>query len=483
MNRDEIKAVYDRGPEAVIELVERLFDIIAQQQLLISSLTQRVEELEARLNTDSHNSSKPPSTDLSRKKSRSLRQSGKKKSGAQSGHDPHFLRPVDSPNRVVIHHLNRCRECEASLVDVAVSDYNCRQVFDLPEIHLEVTEHRVEVKQCRVCQTRCEAFFPQQVSNLTQYGEGIKSLAVYLMTSQLLPYRRTRQIIEDLLGQSVSEGTLQSSLRECFDRLEDRDDAIREAILKARLAHFDDTGFYVSGKREWLHVASTSTLSYYHHHPKRGRAAIDEIGILGGFQGTACHDSFRSYLSYGCKHALCNAHHLRELTYLQEAGHKWAAEMKSLLVEIKKSVEEATRRGEADLDRAKIEDFERRYEKILKKGKRVESRKPRLASGKRGPKKQSKAKNLLDRMTRYREETLRFMKDFGVPFDNNQAERDLRMMKVKQKISGGFRREEGAKIFCRIRGYISTMSKQGHNVLTALKSVFAGQPILPALSG
>jgi len=483
MNRDEIKAVYDRGPEAVIDLVESLFAIIAQQQQQILSLTQRVNELESRLKTDSHNSNKPPSSDLSRKKSRSLRHSKGKKSGAQSGHDPHFLRPVDTPNRIVIHPLTQCSVCEASLEDVEVSDYHSRQVFDLPPIKLEVTEHRVEVKQCRVCQTRCCANFPQSVSNLTQYGEGIKSLAVYLMTSQLLPYRRTRQIIEDLLGQSVSEGTLQSALRECFDSVGQIEESIRQAITNARLAHFDDTGFYVSGQRQWLHVASTSTLSYYHHHPKRGRGAIEEIGILACFQGTACHDSFRSYLSYQCKHALCNAHHLRELTYLEEEGHKWAGEMKSLLVEIKESVEEAIGRGEERLDGAKKEEFERRYEKILKKGLRVESRKPKLASGKRGPKKQSKAKNLLDRLSRLRKETLSFMYDFGVPFDNNQAERDLRMMKVKQKISGGFRREEGARIFCRIRGYISTMSKQGHNVLTALKSVFAGQPILPALSG
>lgn len=484
MNRDEIKSVYDRGPEAVIELVERLFDTIAQQQLEIASLTQRVNELESRLKTDSHNSSKPPSSDLSKKKSRSLRPSKGKKSGAQSGHDPHFLRPVDKADRIIVHQVEQCHHCEASLLDVEVSDYHFRQVFDLPEIKLEVTEHRVEIKHCRVCATRCEALFPDQVSNLTQYGEGIKSLAVYLMNYQLLPYRRSREIMQDLLGQSVAEGTLQSSLKECFQSLGQSEELIRQGVIKAELAHFDDTGFYVEGKRQWLHVASTQTLSYYHHHSKRGRAACDEIGILPHFEGTACHDSFRTYLSYACKHALCNAHHLRELTYLEEElNQKWAAEMKRLLLEIKQSVEEAVEKGAKSLEGEKIESFEGRYEKILKKGYRVESRKPSLATGKRGPKKQSKAKNLLDRLSRYRKETLRFMYDFEVPFDNNLAERDLRMMKVQQKISGSFRSEEGAKIFCRIRGYISTMRKQGHNVLTALKSVFAGQPILPALSG
>ena len=474
MNRDEIKAVYDLGPQAVIDLVETLLATIAQQQLQIISLTQRVNELEARLNTDSHNSNKPPSTDLSRKKTRSLRLSNKKKTGAQPGHDPHFLRQVDNPDRTIIHQVKQCHRCEASLLDVEVSDYHSRQVFDVPEIKLEVTEHRVEIKHCEVCATRCEAHFPDQVSNLTQYGEGIKSLAVYLMNYQLLPYRRSTEILQDLLGQPVAEGTLHSALKECFQGLGQTEELIRQGVMKADRAHFDETGFYVEDKRQWLHVASTPELSYYHHHLKRGRTASDEIGILPEFEGRAIHDSMRSYLSYPCLHGLCNAHHLRELTYLQEEhNQKWAGEMKRLLIEIKQSVEEAKDKGAKSLEAEKIESFERRYESIVKKGYRVESRKPGLATGKRGPKKQSKAKNLLDRLSRYQKETLAFMYEFGVPFDNNLAERDLRMMKVQQKISGCFRTDRGAKVFCRIRGYISTMRKQGHNVLTALKSVFA----------
>lgn len=484
MNRDEIIAVYDRGPEAVIELVEHLFAIIAQQQLHIASLTQRVSELEARLNTDSHNSNKPPSSDTFKKKTRSLRKRGKKKSGAQKGHDPHSLRQVDDPDRVITHRVEKCECCKASLNDVAVSDCNARQVFDLPQVKMEVTEHRVEVKLCPVCGNRCEAQFPPGVTNLTQYGETIKSLSVYLMNYQLLPYRRTREIVAELVGQPIAEGTLQSALSQCFEGLCQTQELMREAVTKARLSHFDETGFYVEGKRQWLHVASTDALTYYAHHSKRGRKATDEIAILPHFKGIALHDALHNYLSYPCDHALCNAHHLRELTYLQEEQQiKWAARMKELLIEIKRAVDVAKDKGNSRLSKTETEDYESRYKKILKQGLRVESRKPALASGKRGRKKQTKAKNLLDRMRRYRSETLRFMYDFEVEFDNNLAERDLRMMKVQQKISGSFRTNQGARIFCRIRSYISTMRKQGHNVLSALKSVFAGNPIVPVLSG
>lgn len=298
MNRDEIIAVYDRGPEAVIELVEHLFAIIAQQQQQIASLsqqvaslTQRISELEARLNTDSHNSNLPPSSDSFKNKTRSLRKRGKRKRGAQPGHDPHCLRQVDNPDRVIIHRVEKCLNCQASLKDVAASDCNARQVFDLPQVKMEVTEHRVEVKICPVCGVSCEAQFPEGVTNLTQYGETIKSLSVYLMNYQLLPYRRTREIVADFIGQPVAEGSLLSALKQCFEGLAQSDALIKQAVGKTCLAHFDETGFYVEAKRQWLHVASTSGLTYYSHHPKRGCKAMDEIAILPRFKGIALHDA------------------------------------------------------------------------------------------------------------------------------------------------------------------------------------------------
>jgi transposase len=484
MNRDEIKAVYDQGPDAVIELVERLFAIIAEQQQQIAALTERVKELEARLNSNSQNSNQPPSSDGFKKKSRSLRQRRRRKSGAQAGHAPHRLEPVADPDSVVLHSLTQCPHCQASLTEVAPLHHQARQLFDLPEIRLQVSEHRAEVKECPACGAAAVAAFPPRLTQSAQYGETIKALAVYLMNYQLLPYRRTRELLSDLLGQPLAEGTLAGALAQAHKELAPTEAAIRQGVRAAALAHFDETGFYVAGKRHWLHVAATAGLTAYACHAKRGGEAFAAFAILPSFSGTAVHDAWPAYLGYGCRHALCNAHHLRELTFLEEEYQvKWAGKMKALLLEIKAVVEEAVAGGQSELAAKERQGFRRRYNRLVRQGLAVESQKPDLASGKRGRKRQSKAKNLLDRLCRYRGETLRFMEDFRVPFDNNQAERDLRMMKVQQKISGCFRREAGAEIFCRIRSYVSTMRKQGHNVLTVLKSVFAGHPIAPALSG
>lgn len=332
MTRDEIRAVYDQGPDAVIDLVERLFAIIADQQAQIAALTQRVRLLEERLAVNSRNSNKPPSSDNFSKKSRSLRKRGKNKSGAQKGHAPHNLRRVDSPDEVVLHKVDRCKQCNHSLEDVELLDYSARQVFDLPAIKLSVTEHRAEIKPCPQCGTSNLAAFPQPVSNTVQYGENIKAFAVYLMSYQLLPYRRTREILEDLTGQGLAEGTLQKGLEACYEQLEQPVELIKQAVEQARVGHFDETGFYLDSKRQWLHVAATNELTYYQHHKQRGRKATDEIGILPVFRGRAMHDGLRSYLSYECAHALCNVHHLRELTFLEEEqGRAWAGEMKRLL--------------------------------------------------------------------------------------------------------------------------------------------------------
>jgi transposase len=484
MNRDEIKAVYDRGPEAVIDLVEQLFGIIREQQAQIADLTARVKELEDRLATDSHNSSKPPSSDVSKKRTQSLRQPSGKKPGAQPGHAGHTLRPVATPDQIILHALAQCHVCGVELSAVPAVEYECRQVFDLPPVKVEVTEHRVETKLCPTCGATSVGDFPPGVNNLVQYGEGIKGLAVYLMNYHLVPYRRTREMLEDLLGQPVAEGTLQAALAQCGDELVETETRIKTGVQQSRQAHFDETGLYIEGKRHWLHVASTRQLTHYAPHSKRGHLATDEIGILPGFRGRAMHDGYRSYLSYPCQHALCNAHHLRELTFLEEQlGQAWAGSLKSLLLEIKCVVERARVAGDTQLDHVRIKTFERRYEKILRQGFASQSSSPALATGRRGPKKQTKAKNLLDRLSRYRCETLAFMYDFDVAFDNNLAERDLRMMKVQQKISGCFRTTDGATTFCRIRSYLSTIRKQGHNVLFALRNVFAGHPIVPVLIG
>lgn len=481
MKREEIKAIYDQGPEAVIDLVERLFSIIEKQQEQINKLTARVQELEERLAKNSHNSSKPPSSDQTRK-TNSLRKPSGKKSGGQPGHEGNTLCQVENPDHLIIHKVEKCSDCGFNLESTAVAQYDCRQVFDLPEIKLEVTEHQVEVKECSQCGKTSSANFPAGVNNVVQYGEAVKGLIVYLMNYQLIPYRRSNEILTDLLGQSISQGTLAQVVKEGAENLISSCEQIKAAISKAQVGNFDETGLYVAGNRFWLHVAATPDLTYYEYQEKRGREAMDAIGILPSFTGTAVHDGYQSYADYDCQHSLCNAHHLRELTFLSEQYRlSWADKMIDHLLKIKEAVDEARAAGKAALDKILITKFERRYQRLLRAGFAADIPPELPEQPRRGRIKQSKAKNLLDRLSNYRREALAFMYDFNIPFDNNLAERDIRMMKVQQKISGCFRSPEGATIFCRIRSYISTMRKQGHNVFTVLKSIFSANPIQPAL--
>ena len=314
------------------------------------------------------------------------------------------------------------------------------------------------------------------------YGPRIKALSVYLMNYQLLPYERTSELLCDLFGERApGAGTLYSALGSCFEELEHTEDEIKAGLRQAQVVNFDETGLRVNGEGMWVHVASTAKLTHYGLHQKRGSDATKEIRILPSFEGVAVHDGLSSYRNYErCSHALCNAHHLRELIFVEEEHEqKWATEMKGLLLEIEESVREQAARGGRHLLPERIEKFEVRYQELLAAG--IKANPPPERTGKRGRPKQSKGKNLVDRLDKHREAVLRFMHDFRVPFDNNQAERDLRMVKVKQKVSGCFRTEEGAGAFLRIRGYISTVRKQGENVLAALERVFTGDPFVLSL--
>ena len=349
-----------------------------------------------------------------------------------------------------------------------------------PLLSLEVTEHRAQRKRCSGCGRSTTASFPTEVSATVGYGPRIKALTVYLMNYQLLPYECTSELLEDLFGEPApGAGTLHSALRSCFEGLEDTEEAIKAGLSEAQeVAHFDETGLRVCEKGTWVHVASTTKLTHYAVHQKQGSEATKEIGILPSFRGVAVHDGLTAYGNYErCEHALCNAHHLRELTFVEEEHEQgWAGEMKALLLEIEEAAS-----GGTQLAPETTGDFERRYQRVLKAG--LAANPPPERTGKRGRPKQSKGKNLVDRLDGHREAVLRFMGDFRVPFDNNQAERDLRMVKVKQKVSGCLRTEEGAAAFLRIRGYISTVRKQGENVLAALEDVFTGEPFIPALQG
>jgi transposase len=474
ITREEFQDLYEQGPDAV-------YASIVNMQATIEALTVRVKQLEDRLGRDSHNSSKPPSSDGLSKKPKSLRPKSGRRSGGQHGHPGRTLEFAEQPDHTQIHAPTQCQNCGHSLEEAPVTDIQRRQVFDLPSMKLEVTEHQAQTRCCPHCGHHNHGEFPAQVPHRVQYGSGIKALWIYLMHYQLLPFERVCELMGDLFDASLSEGTLHNITQEAFVALSDVERGIYDALCKAHIAHFDETGTRIVGKLNWLHVTSTPALTYYSVHAKRGPAAMDAIGILPQFQGRAMHDGLAAYATYRCQHGLCNAHHLRELTAMEEQHQQpWAKPMRELLCEIKEAVEQAKEQGYRRLHPLQECRFEARYGAILKTG--YAANPPPQPTGKKGRPKQGPVRSLLLRLDEARKEVLAFMYDFDVPFDNNLAERDLRMMKVKQKVSGCFRSEDGAKAFCRIRGYISTLRKQGEQVLSALQKTFAGTPMQPALA-
>ncbi len=485
MTREEIKAVYDQGPETVIALGEQLWALIEQQQAQIVHLQARVKELEDRLATTSRNSSKPPASDGFAKQTRSLRQPSGKPSGGQPGHPGTTLKQVAVPDQIITHAPEQCAVCGTALREgEGRLDPERRQVFELPVLKLVVTEHRVVIKECQACGQQNVGTFPEGVPYGASYGAGVKRVLVSLNQEPLVPSERSCQIFADWFGQPVAEGTLGAAGNFCAAALVETAECIKQGLLNSAVANCDETGMYVEDKRGWLHSASTPQLTHYADHAKRGAQAPGEIGILPNCTGRAIHDAFRPYGHYDCAHGLCNAPHVRELLFAHEQMRRaWAGEMKQVLLEIKQAVDTAKAQQQTALASEQITHYAQRYAAIRQAGVEEEKKDVPPATGQRGPKKQSKSKNLLDRLGKHQEETLAFMKDFAVPFDNNLAERDLRMMKVKQKVSGCFRTSAGAQAFCRIRSYIATMKKQGHSVIAALKSVFSGTPLVPDVPG
>ena len=460
-------------PQA-LELIEELVKLIDQQEERLRALEEENKRLRDQLNLDSHNSSNPPSKDKARA-TKSLRQKRGRRTGGQKGHKGTTLKMAQTPDKSFKHPVSSCCACGMDLSAVAVNKVEKRQVFDLPPMKLEVTEHQAEIKRCPACAQINRGEFPPEAKHPVQYGPRVKGLLVYLNQEQLIPYKRTTQLFQDLFGQVLSQGSLLNANQECAKKLAPTEALIKGEILKSEVAHFDETGFYEKTRRIWLHVASTPCWTYYFTHSKRGKEAMAAAAILPEFEGVAMHDHLKAYLSFAnCAHAFCNVHHLRELTQaFEQDGALWAREMKTLLLKIKESVDKAKARGTTALPRHQISRFKQKYRNIVDAALAPYLNQPRSnAPPKRGPKKQSKVKNLLDRLDKYQTETLRFMVDFRVPFDNNLAERDIRMTKVKQKISGTFRSEAGTEAFCRIRGFISTLKKQERNVLEELTFIF-----------
>ena len=469
------------GREDLLALIAALQAQVAELQAQNARLEARVRELEARLATDSRNSNKPPASDGPGVKPhpKSLRAPGGRKPGGQPGHAGAPLRLVDKPDAVQVHAPARCAACGRSLAGVPALRRERRQVVDLPPVRAQVIEHQAETKGGPGCGAETSAAFPAGVQAPSQYGPGVATLAVYLTQAQLLPLERTCEVLAEVFGCSLSEGTVERAVGACHARLAETEAAIKRGIVAARLAHFDETGLNVGGRTAWLHVASTPALTFYAAHQQRGRAALDDLGVLPSFRGRAVHDGLPSYWQYEqCQHALCNAHHLRELTFVEEQlGQGWAKDLKAVLLEIKQAVDEARVHGLGELSAGTKRQFEARYDALLAAG--LAANPPPEPTGKRGRPKRGKAGSLVERLRERKAATLAFLEDFAIPFDNNQAERDIRMTKVRQKISGCFRTTSGADRFCRIRGYISTLRKQGVPILSALAHALTGSPPLP----
>jgi transposase len=451
---------------------EELIALIRAQAAEIAALKARVAELERRLGLDSSNSGKPPSSDGLKKppRVRSLREPSGKKPGGQKGHKGETLRQVDEPDSIVDHFPNSCTACGAAVTPAMSAGHSARQVFDLPEPRpLVVTEHRAHDCVCAGCGAHTRASFPDGVNAPVQYGPRIAALVTYLLHYQLLPEDRLAELMADLFGIKIVAATIAQMGRNCAARLQDFVATVRDLVAGAAVKHMDETGFRIGGKTQWLHVACTAWLTFYRVCAKRGSLLADVTGIV-------VHDHWRPY--YGMPdvlHALCNAHHLRELKALIDIEKEdWARKMHRLLRRACHAVNLARERG-SPLKPGLIALIERRYDAFVIEGlafheAQAPPRPDHAPQGqkRRGRKARRTGHNLLLRLANRREDVLRFLADPNVPFTNNQAEGDVRMMKVKQKISGGFRSLEGAVDFAVIRSFISTAKKQGWNVIQAL---------------
>ncbi len=462
---------------------QELRDLLQQVTERLIAAEETIKQLRQQLGQNSRNSNWPSSRDKSRQKPKSLRQKTERQAGGQEGHEGHTLGFNVEPDVITTHRPTQCGHCQAALSEELVAmDVARRQVLDLPPLRFITIEHQVERIVCPCCGTMTSGEFPADVTNPVQYGSQVKRLAVYLRHEQFIPYERERQLLADLFELPISTGSLQNFVATAADNVKPATTAIKEAIIDADVAHADETGFYVNGQRCWLHTVSTTDLTYYEPHAKRGRKATDAIGILPQFRGTLVHDAWVTYFQYQCLlHALCNAHHLRDLSALVENDQQqWTVLMIACLLAAKQLVSEAWLAGETGLPPDYQVRIHQLYHTIVAMGLEEnplpDSHPP---PGKRGRPKKSKSRNLVERFEQHQAAILRFIHDFNVPFDNNLAERDIRMMKVQQKVSGCFRSWDGAEQFCRLRSYISTIRKQGLNVWEALGSLFEGDPLMP----
>ena len=465
LRRDELLDLCWREPEKIVDLV--------------LALEARVASLEERLNKNSKNSDKPPSSDGLSKPPRQQSRS-KRKPGGQQGRTGKTLKFSDTPDKIIQHGPACCQDCGESLSEVAGTVLSRRQEIEIPEKPVEVIEHQRLEKQCPGCGQRQQGHWPAHLTGNVQYGRRFKAFCLYLLNYQLLPYERTAELLATLLGYQPGGGTLQSILEQAHAALDPIERAIKGAIRASPVGHGDETSIRVDGHTKWLHVVSTVRYTYYYWSQYRGQKAHLADGLLPSYDGILMHDAYSSYFGHTYCHALCNAHLLRELQAIYEADHsqRWSWQLMRLLRTAWTLVKTAHAAGHPQLPPTQRDRILALFDQLIDQADHQVPRNHRQP-GQRGRVAQSPSRNLLDRIIAHKAAYLRFVTDFRVPFDNNLAERDLRMSKLQQKISGCFRTETGADIFCRIRSYISTLRKQGHDLLPALLSLWTDAPFIP----
>jgi len=502
-----LQAQLTRNPQPLIDslskqlalfkqtLARREQELVAERQLN-HQLIRRLRELEQTVERDdqphvvrdSHNSSLPPSLDLpwhKVKRTRSLRKKSGMKVGAQPGHPGTTLRQVGQPDLIITHAPDHCAGCGDMLQVCKLLRVERRQVFDIQDGRMKVTEHRAETRRCTACGGETKAKFPAHLRAPVQYGMGVLSRSVYLYLYQLLPINRTAETMRDLFHCPISVATIQRAARICSRKLVNTEQRIKAGIRHSAVIGVDETGLRVAGSGAYIHVARAEELTHYGFDERRGKAAMDEIGILPQFTGTLVRDGWASYKWYEqCRHSLCNVHLLRDLVFITESSPEqkvWTTSFTKLLLKIKAAAAQAKSEAQRGLSEQIKNDFLQCYDKLVGKADRLNpppKRKAEADSPKKKSIQQLTPRRLINRLQRHRDEVLRFMSDLSVPFDNNGSERDLRMIKLQQKISGCFRTPDGARVFCRVRSYLSTARKQGHSLLSSLERLLHGKPIV-----
>lgn len=484
---------------ALQEQVATLQQALAEAMALVVQLQARVVELEAQLRQDSHNSHWPPSRDKQRsgrqeKRQKSLRRSSGQKPGGQPGHSGKTLKLVAEPDTVVVHAPDKCGVCGLALppvadgrdgVAVAALCLERRQVFDLTPVRLQVTEHRCAAVCCPGCGCQNWGVFPAAVNRPVQYGPQVRALAVELHEQQMVSLQRLRTFLGQWLQAPIAPASILRWVQEAAAQAAPQLERIRAGLRRARVVHCDETGHYVAGRRGWLHVAATAHLTCYAPHASRGRVGMAAMGILPDYSGTVVHDGFPAYAPYACRHALCNVHHLRELTAVHEQAPEtqgWALALKQWLYALHAEVATAREQEATTLTPLRRTELDLEYSALLSQALQANPPPPGgWPHGARGRPRKPKALNLAERLLTQRQAVLAFVDDFAVPFDNNLVERDIRMVKVQQKVAGCFRSWNGAQASADLRSYLSTLVKQGHTTSHALLALFSGSPIPVAM--